>query len=487
MYNYNSVIIVLKVTIMFKVFENNLFLNKLNSNKYFEEGVCILTCLITFLLWLCNFYTGLIFIFILLILLLILFNDSKYMMPLSLSIIFSQHEGFDVNTVPVLSIVFGGVLVIVIVLFIIKNKLNFKNCKSIIPLIWLSISCLIPIFWNNNVSGFQVGLYFMYFAYIGYLIVYIVFAGSLKSNSFRTLCYTMTWLGVLLSLQCVAAIIIQNQDAAQETVSLEWFDLGWGICNEAGIMMLVSIPFVFIRLIKADKLFKVIYNIGIISFMLLGIILTNSRGTYLFGFLELLCFFVISLFCSKKKLAVFLTYLCIGMVAVIFLQLKYGLNEVFKVITQEVYNFSVDSDNDGSFSLSDLLAKAFNDNGRKDLWEYSINIWSKNAINRIWGAGLIPEYYDGNEGRLIVYHSTFYETLACFGIVGVVGLCYHLIQKYFYCMKFEKSVFYIMIIGYGCVDMYGMLDNTYHMYYYMLPLMMIMACVDNYNGEELIL
>ena len=28
------------------------------------------------------------------------------------------------------------------------------------------------------------------------------------------------------------------------------------------------------------------------------------------------------------------------------------------------------------------------------------------------------------------------------------------------------------------VDIYGMIDNTYHMYYFMIPLMIIMAVVD---------
>ena len=35
------------------------------------------------------------------------------------------------------------------------------------------------------------------------------------------------------------------------------------------------------------------------------------------------------------------------------------------------------------------------------------------------------------------------------------------------------------------VDAYGMIDNTYHMFYYMIPLVTIMACFDSQNKEKI--
>ena len=71
-----------------------------------------------------------------------------------------------------------------------------------------------------------------------------------------------------------------------------------------------------------------------------------------------------------------------------------------------------------------------------------------------------------------------FETLACFGIVGVVFLIIHLIEKYFSLLKIDKTIMLVLTIGYGVVDIYGMLDNTYSMWYYMIPLVIVMASVD---------
>jgi len=35
------------------------------------------------------------------------------------------------------------------------------------------------------------------------------------------------------------------------------------------------------------------------------------------------------------------------------------------------------------------------------------------------------------------------------------------------------------VIGYVVVDLYGLIDNTYYMYYYMIVLVVIMASIDN--------
>ena len=53
-------------------------------------------------------------------------------------------------------------------------------------------------------------------------------------------------------------------------------------------------------------------------------------------------------------------------------------------------------------------------------------------------------------------------------------------------MVFKKdNVFkFTFLIGYLFVDIYGLIDNTYGMYYYMVPLVMVLAIFslsDNYE------
>ena len=42
-----------------------------------------------------------------------------------------------------------------------------------------------------------------------------------------------------------------------------------------------------------------------------------------------------------------------------------------------------------------------------------------------------------------------------------------------------------MLVGYLAVDAYGMIDNTYGMYYYMIPLVILMAALDNDKNTDI--
>ena len=49
----------------------------------------------------------------------------------------------------------------------------------------------------------------------------------------------------------------------------------------------------------------------------------------------------------------------------------------------------------------------------------------------------------------------------------------------------NKNVFGYLICAYLVVDIYGLIDNTYGMYYYMVPLMMVFAVLNNSNDYRL--
>ncbi len=64
------------------------------------------------------------------------------------------------------------------------------------------------------------------------------------------------------------------------------------------------------------------------------------------------------------------------------------------------------------------------------------------------------------------------------GIFGVAMLALHFFEKYFQLFKKELPFVFVMLVGYLVVDAYGMVDNTYGMYYYMVPLVILMAALD---------
>ena len=82
------------------------------------------------------------------------------------------------------------------------------------------------------------------------------------------------------------------------------------------------------------------------------------------------------------------------------------------------------------------------------------------------------------EGQ-VVFHSTFFQTLIVGGIFCLAFLLVHLVQKYKMLLSLEKKLAIPLFISFIMVDAYGMMDNTYHMFYYMIPLVTILACFDS--------
>ncbi len=52
-------------------------------------------------------------------------------------------------------------------------------------------------------------------------------------------------------------------------------------------------------------------------------------------------------------------------------------------------------------------------------------------------------------------------------------------------MEKEVSFGLIMLFGYLVVDAYGMIDNSYGMYYNMIPLVVFMASLDNDKNTDI--
>ena len=46
-------------------------------------------------------------------------------------------------------------------------------------------------------------------------------------------------------------------------------------------------------------------------------------------------------------------------------------------------------------------------------------------------------------------------------------------------------MFIYILIGFVVVDLYGMIDNTYGMYYFMIPVVILMASLDCTTKEEI--
>lgn len=438
--------------------------NNFFNNKVYKEIYTFLIMFIALFGYRFNDVMGIsILIFIILITLLFT-NDFTNILAPSIFMLFVINDGFANNEIPLTLIILTSILVLILLIFIIRNGFKLKKMKSLYGLLGLAIANILPIFWANNINSENNVFYFFYFANLGYLILYVIFVNGLKKGDLNYLAVTMSYLGLLLTGECLYKVLELNIKPF-----IQDFWLGWGVCNEAGIMICFSLPFIFYLICNTKSLPYIFFNTLKIIIVALGVLLTTSRASYICILIGLPVLITVSLFFNKTKKAYGIYTLSICALTVIislfFLpQIKTIINEIKNI------NFS----------------NGLESNDRLLLYEEAINKFKENPLYMILGPGICTSIDYRNSGfgyQLvpIVYHSTFFETLIVGGIFGMLMLIIHLFQKYKNIAITKDKTKIFIILAYIGIDIYGLIDNTYHMYYYMIPLVIILAVIDNYN------
>ena len=445
---------------------------KLNNNWKFENLIALLFIVFGILGWKFNYALGAIPTILLSVILMILSDDFKYAIPAILVLLFSYGAGFEVSVFPFEIVIPVAIFVVFVIVFTIMHfkKEKLKHIKSCIGMAILSIAFIIPIFWVRLINETNMVFYVMYFSWLMYTLLYLLFCFNLNKKSFRMLVFSLSWLSVLITVELFLAVLKLKQENPDQNILSFWYYIGWGLCNEAGIMLCFIMPFIIYELIKSNTLLTSLIAIIKIIITLGGIFLTTSRGTLLFGGLELLSFGVIM--CILKydlkltKLSLLLFIFAIGLTGISILT----NGSFYKDIFNNIFELNLDG------------------NGRVEMWKLGFNAYGE-AGHYFFGSGIVTEIrekevFNGFQETFIVYHNTFIEVFISAGIPGLVGILYHLYEKYKMLFKKDNVFKFTFLIGYLFVDIYGLIDNTYGMYYYMVPLVMVLAIFrlsDNYE------
>ncbi len=443
---------------------------KITHLRFFNEIYVFILACITLLGWSYSSNAGMIAISVLGIITLILTDDLKYILPNVIFFVFTFNEGFANNEFPIPIIVIGGLFIICILFFSFRRGIHFNKMKSLIGLAGLGITTLLPILWMRNVeSGYEV-INLLYISDLGYLLLYIIMVNGIKEKSMDMFATSMSFLAIILTFQCLKTVW-ESKDAYENILSMS-YSLGWGICNEAGIMLCLSVPFIFYLVSIQNKMSGIIYHNVKIVIAVIGMVLTTSRGTYLFGVIEVLLLYFVLLFTARNKKHYtnffFVFFLAILVVMVCF------KSQIIKLV----------------MDIKELVfAVQWSGNGREVLWRQAFDIWNQKPLYRLLGPGItcvLNEQMSTGGWQLVpvVFHSTLFETMATGGMIGIAFLMIHLYQKYFHLYRSNKTMFITLGVGLLVVDIYGLIDNTFHMYYYMLPYVSFMATLDVDMGQE---
>lgn len=380
-------------------------------------------------------------------------NDLKFGLPYFVNFLFVNGVVAASTNIDIGLIVGGVALIAVIIVYIIRNRLKFHLGKFGLNLAILAILAILPVFWGNIQSS---AFYFLYLGWLAYFVVYLFFTNSIREDIKGEFSYAMEGLSILLALEGIISVVrILVSGGSLKDI----YSLGWGICNEAGIMLCVAVPFVFYQFFSKIKSKEAIYHFCVLILSAVGILATLSRGTIMFAVIE---YGLLILYMLLKKKLYKLTAVLVGVGIIVI-----GGISVWKF--DFIFNHLIDF---------------IDDNGRFSLYNKALSAINERPLNMIFGAGFA--FAVDFKDAVFVCHSTIYETLVCMGVVGMVAMLFHFAIKYRVTLQKHNDFNNMLLIGFIVVDIYGLIDNTYHMYYFMIILVMILAVLEKSNEYEVI-
>ena len=236
-----------------------------------------LIALISSLLW---GYGGMFSLGIMMILcaiVLFISNDIKLALPFFINFIFVNGTVAATTNISIGTIVGAILLVAVILVYLIRNKVKLNIGKVGIVIGIMAVLFIVPLFYTKLIDYAHI---FLYLCWLAYFLIYVFMNSVIEDDIKEEFSLAIEGLSILLSLECILSIL----RIAQTTKNFsDIYTLGWGICNEAGIMLIMLLPFTFYRLYMNFLKKECIYDVFVLILSIIGIFATLSRGTYMFA------------------------------------------------------------------------------------------------------------------------------------------------------------------------------------------------------------
>lgn len=387
----------------------------------------------------------------------ILFTNgpTEAIIPLIMHVLFTSRGYVSMNKIPIEYIIFGFLLLMAMIFYLIRYKVNLKGSKMKIGFAILAIASLLSLI--NLDAGNQPIRYFYSIGNVLFLLVYLFFAGTTKKCASKYISMCLVSLGVLLSYQLILTGL--NNGSFDNKIT----NLGWGGANTVAIYLGMAIPSSLYLMTRSKSFFSGIFYF-LLSCLFVGtILISQCRAGYVslaVCAIPALIFTIV--YMKKKKLLIFffaLVVVAVSVICTIFL-------EDIKRIIELTLRIGVD------------------DNGRYVLWKDGIKLFLE---HRFFGNGMFNINFNHvvDPNRLMVLHNTFIQCLYSFGLFGALGLIVHYVEKYFAIFKnfTVYKAFFLVITLSGFI--HGMLDNTYFMVAYMLVLCPILGCVEHDDEDKI--
>ena len=251
-------------------------------------------------------------------------------------------------------------------------------------------------------------------------MLYFIFTATIDWQSVRKDYFA--WLGVIMGIVVCLQIfnIYITAGVIQDgVINRSRILTGWGIYNNIGALVSMSIPFAFYLACK--KKHNYIYLI-LATFLLMGLICSCSRGSIVGGVFIYAFSFIVTFFkAENKKVFRISSAVLIGVVVILCLIFSSTLIELFKKVPSIIKNTQ-----DNSI--------AFNDSSRFKIYENGFYSFLNNPIfgESFYPTSYVPYGFSTIESFSSFFpprwHNTIIQILSSCGSVGIIAYGFHRFQ-----------------------------------------------------------
>ena len=389
---------------------------------------------------------------------LLVFNyNTFYFIPWVIFIPFVFARPFTALEIPKTLYIGGGILVLGIILNLIIYRPKLKIGHFFIGLLALGIAFFLGGI-NNHIENYNFQLIIGFICSSAFVFLYVVISSSAKTT-FKMISRLFTYLGLFLAFELLVYYLVQPN--LKEALLSKASDVGWGISNNIALMLLMTIPFTAYLVLSSSGIKSILYAM-LLTIECLCIVFTYSRGAMFSMFVCAAAMIPLSIWKAQDRLTTSITIgvLLLGVAITIIL---------FAALQRDNFNTFIDL----AFRL-DLD----NLNGRRPIYEDCINSLKEYPI---FGKGVLSTFED--DGTYAWGHSKILQTVRTMGIVGIIAMSIHLVQKYF--VLFYRPTLWKMVVAssFAFSGLYGLFDVSYYFINYMIPLILGMAIIEcQYRG-----
>jgi hypothetical protein len=375
---------------------------------FYGKTFTALCAVLTYVFWIAELnYIGFLLFFALLALIFVLCRDaSPSLTVITLMLFTPTTQNFAATEIALVASGFALFAAGIIVHFLrFGADFSFLKPKNIKP-VTLSMLVILPAVALGGVTrgGRDILVYLAVVAtFVVLSAVYVVFyascAGGKGAPILDAVVRSAVAMGGLLCAQMLTiAIKCGNVPNILFAVEHRLFSLTWMHANNIAALLSVAIPVTLYCAAKSKKAPEIYIGLAVLEFCVM--VLTGSRGALAITACALPIVAIVLAVKAQNKKRVLIDFAVVvvlgGIVAGVFFD---RLKEMF----------------------SRFLELGFSDNGRFEIYEFAIENFKAWPI---FGAGM--DYAFGTFGKWQVfwYHSTFFQILACFGILGVLAFGY---------------------------------------------------------------